>query len=56
MTGDQSTDQEYAARMIRQNKTLDELAGYEMWAKLRGISAHELRMIEAHRNALTRRK
>lgn len=56
MNSDPATDELHAARMIRQNKTLDELAGYELWAKLRGISAHELQMIEAQRNALTRRK
>lgn len=55
MTSDPQTDELHAARMIRQNQTLDELSGYEMWAKLRGISAHEIRMIEAQRNALRRK-
>jgi hypothetical protein len=56
MTGDQSTDPEYAARMILQNKTLEELHdGYEWYANLRGITAHEVKLIAIHSNALRRK-
>jgi hypothetical protein len=56
MTSDPTIDELHAARMIRQNKTLEELHdGYEWYAKLRGITAHEVKLIAIHSNALRRK-
>lgn len=55
MTSDPFTDEAHAARMIRDCRTVEELDGYQDEARRRGIAAHEVRLIEAQRNALRRK-